>query len=185
MLTAVIAAVVAGVLGLVTATPAQADALPSKKQWVADVHDVMYGSRTYVKQRVADRQAGEKLAINFDIDNTAMASHYHYGAPTPWVNYLATYATGQHVTLLFNTGRTAGSLGKAVKELEAAGYTVGGICGRTDSSETLTHSKQRCRQSFIDQGYTLIANVGNRNTDFTGGGYERAYRLPNYGGKLA
>ena len=30
----------------------------------------------------------------------------------------------------------------------------------------------------------IIANVGNRCTDFVGGDYERAYRLPNYGNRL-
>ena len=50
--------------------------------------------------------------------------------------------------------------------------------------ETIPHGKQRCRDSFIDAGYTLIANVGNNPTDFVGDGYEQAYRLPNYGGEL-
>jgi hypothetical protein len=31
----------------------------------------------------------------------------------------------------------------------------------------------------------LIANIGNRSTDFVGGNYLRAYRLPNYGGQLS
>ena len=35
-----------------------------------------------------------------------------------------------------------------------------------------------------DKGFTLVANVGNNKTDFQGGGYEKAYRLPNYGGQL-
>ena len=39
-------------------------------------------------------------------------------------------------------------------------------------------------QIFKKEGYTLIANVGNNDTDFVGDGYERAYRLPNYGNRL-
>jgi len=179
-----IATLLTTALGLVTvAAPAEA-ALPTKKHWVSDVHDVMIGSRIYVGQRVAQNTTGRKLAINFDIDNTTLATHYQLGAPVPYVKRFATYATGKHVTLLFNTGRLQTRTGAAVRQLRAAGYTVGGICGRSSASESLAHSKQRCRQKFIDRGYTLIANVGNRSTDFTGTGYRRAYRLPSYGNQL-
>jgi hypothetical protein len=60
---------------------------------------------------------------------------------------------------------------------------VAGICGRRDG-EGLVHSKTRCRSHYVDLGYTLVANVGNRATDFEGGYYERAYRLPNYDNQL-
>ena len=33
-------------------------------------------------------------------------------------------------------------------------------------------------------GFTIIANIGNRTTDFYGNNYEKAYRLPNYGNRL-
>ena len=36
----------------------------------------------------------------------------------------------------------------------------------------------------MNNGFTIIANIGNRSTDFVGGNYERAYRLPNYGNRL-
>jgi hypothetical protein len=68
--------------------------------------------------------------------------------------------------------------------LRAAGFTVTAICGRASSEEGLSHSKQRCRRHFVRHGYTIIANVGNRSTDFTGGNYERAFRLRNYGNQL-
>ena len=48
----------------------------------------------------------------------------------------------------------------------------------------MTTSKQRCRQEFVAKGYTIIANVGNRSTDFVGKNYERAFKLPNYGNRL-
>ena len=57
------------------------------------------------------------------------------------------------------------------------------LCMRR-KGETLPQGKQRCRAKFAAKGFTLIANVGNNPTDFVGGGYEKAYRLPNYGGQL-
>ena len=95
----------------------------------------------------------------------------------------ARYARSQGVTLLFNTGRERGHLAGVARSLRRVGYDVREICGRKPG-ETLSHSKQRCRAHFVAEGYTLIANVGNRSTDFTGGNYERAFRLPNYGNVL-
>jgi hypothetical protein len=57
---------------------------------------------------------------------------------------------------------------------------VAEVCLRR-KGERLAAGKQRCRDGFAAEGYTLIANVGNNDTDFEGDGYERAYRLPNYG----
>jgi hypothetical protein len=50
--------------------------------------------------------------------------------------------------------------------------------------EATVPGKERCRRQFVDKGYTLIANIGNNDTDFVGGDYERAFRLPSYDGEL-
>lgn len=184
-LCAVPAVLVLLLTGLAVPAPAQAEPLPSKSQWVADTYDAMQGSRAYVGRR-AD-QGGSRLAVNLDIDNTSLASHYDYGAPVAVTLRFARYARDHGVKLLFNTGRIRGDgrLKKAKDLLRAAGYRVTEICGRTSTHETLTHSKQRCRRHFASEGWTLVANVGNRQSDFTGGGYEKAFRLPSYGGRLA
>jgi HAD superfamily, subfamily IIIB (Acid phosphatase) len=170
-------------LGVNASSPAAA-ALPSKDTWVHDTYKAMWGSRTYVKNRVA--KGGSKLAVNFDIDNTSLASHYDFGKPVAVTLRFAKYARKHGVSLLFNTGRKHGDgrLVHAKKELRAAGYRVKEICGRNEG-ESLKHSKQRCRQHFVDEGYTLIANVGNRRTDFVGSNYEHKFRLPDYHKQLA
>jgi hypothetical protein len=58
------------------------------------------------------------------------------------------------------------------------------MCGRRHG-ETLAHSKQRCRARIAGNGWRIVANVGNRRSDFVGRHYERAFRLPSYGGKLS
>ena len=160
-----------------------ATAVPSKRAWLADVADAMSGSHTYVDQRA--QQGGPRLAVNLDIDNTSLASHYDPGEPVERVLRFARYARSRGMVLLFNTARLAGDgrLRAARRQLERAGYRVTKICGRM-RGESLSHSKQRCRQRFVGAGYTLVANVGNRDTDFAGGNYERAYRLPNYDNQL-
>jgi hypothetical protein len=178
---ALVSSLVAGV-GL--AQPAQAS-VPDLGQWLGDTRQAMHGSRAYVEQR-ADA-GGTSLAVNLDIDNTSLASHYEHGAPVPVVLRFARYARSQGVVLLFNTGRVKGDgrLKAATAQLERAGFRVSGICGRRSSDEGLAHSKRRCRRHFVAQGHTIVANVGNRRTDLAGGDYERAFRLPSYGNQLS
>jgi predicted secreted acid phosphatase len=133
-----------------------------------------------VKARVAAASPGETLAINFDIDNTVIATYYDGGGPIPLMTRFSRLLARQGVAMVFNTGRSANQRDRTIKQLTRAGFPVAGLCLR-NQGETLPAGKQRCRDSFIAEGYTLIANIGNNDTDFVGDGYERAYRLPNYG----
>jgi plasmid replication initiation protein len=161
-----------------------ASRMPSEKQWHRDVARVMKGSSAYVDSRVARRHG--KLAINLDIDNSALASHYRRGTATPAVLRLAEHAHAEGVALLFNTARVGPPLKHARAELRKAGYAVTRVCGRTSAKEPVRHSKQRCRARFVRHGFKIIANVGNHVTDFSGRkNYGRAYRLPNYDGRLS
>jgi hypothetical protein len=172
--------VLVGVLG--AAAPAQA-VLPSRRTWLGDVRQAMSGAQTYVERRAA--RGGRHLAVNLDIDNTALTTHYDRGEPVGPVLRFAERARALGVVQLFNTGRLRGNerLARARRLLTSAGYHVAAICGRRHG-EAVAHSKQRCRRHFAHEGYVLVANVGNRRTDFVGGGYERAFRLPSYGGRL-
>ena len=141
--------------------------MPSKKKWVADTHKALYGSRTYVRDRVA--KGGTKLALNLDIDNTSLATYYAPGKPVPVTLRLVKYAKSKGVYILFNTGRARSApVRRPSPRSSAPGFPVDGLCARY-KGESLTHSKQRCRQSFVNNGFTIIANVGNRSTDFVGG----------------
>jgi hypothetical protein len=167
------------------ASPATAEErrAPSREQWLKDVSKVMRGSGAYLRERTASGEPG--LAINLDIDNSAVASHYD-GADAgaiPRILKLAGVAEELGVALVFNTGRSNAQRERTVNQLAAAGYDVAALCMRR-KGETIPHGKQRCRDRFIANGYVLVANVGNNPTDFTGDGYEKAYRLPNYGGQL-
>lgn len=179
-----LAALVVALALVVVPGTAQAAPLPSKATWEADVATVMKGSVKRLRARVADAGRGEKLAINLDIDNTSLATTYErYAAVAPTLR-LARAAQRHGVKVFFNTGRLTENLPRATQLLLDAGFPVDDVCGR-EEDETLRESKPRCRQEFRDAGYTLVANIGNNPTDFRGGGYERAYRLPSYGGRLS
>jgi predicted secreted acid phosphatase len=154
--------------------------MPTRAQWLADVKSAMHGSRAYVRQRVAAKGPDERLAINFDIDNTVIATYYDGGGAIPQMRRFSRFLHSLGVAMVFNTGRLANRKQRTVAQLTRAGFPVAAVCLRT-KGETLPAGKLRCRNSFIGDGYTLIANVGNNETDFAGGGYERAFRLPNYG----
>jgi predicted secreted acid phosphatase len=145
----------------------------------------MAGSHAYIDLVTVDPNV--KYAVNFDIDNSSLATYYRKGTAIPAVLSFATYAHENHgVALLFNTARTGKALKRARSLLTRAGYPVSEVCGRKSHHETLVHGKRRCRALFISEGFTIIANVGNRDTDFSGAqNYGRAFRLPNYGNRLA
>jgi HAD superfamily, subfamily IIIB (Acid phosphatase) len=173
--------VVVALVGGAVTVPAQADGPPSQERWLADTRSAMDGSRAYLADRV-DR-GGRRLAVNLDIDNTALATYYAPGTAVPAVLRFARYARSRGVVLLFNTGRERGRLAGITRTLRRAGYDVREVCGRR-AGERLVHGKQRCRTHFADEGWTVVANVGNRDTDFVGGSAGRAFRLPSYGGRL-
>ena len=153
---------------------------PSRAEWLAGVKAAMQGSRPYVRERVAARTPDERLAVNFDIDNTVIATYYDGGGAIPRMLRFARLLDRLGVALVFNTGRSADQRQRTISQLTRAGFPVTEVCLR-NKGETLPVGKQRCRDGFVADGYTLIANVGNNDTDFVGDGYERAYRLPNYG----
>ncbi len=165
----------------VMVAPTQSARMPSKRAWLEDTAQALSGSRTYVARRVANTRG--KLALNLDIDNTSLQSYYDRGKAVPATLRLARYANRRGVDILFNTGRHVSIRKRSIRQLRRAGFPVHNLCAR-HRGESLSHSKQRCRRIFVRGGYRLIANIGNRSTDFVGRNYMRAYRLPNYGGRL-
>lgn len=171
---------------LLAASPADARsaALPSKKVWLADVSKAMAGSITYLDGRVAAAGGGPGLAVVLDIDNTSIATHYGWPQPVPQVRAFARRAAAQGVKVYFVTGRLRDDVKNVRPVLRKAGYPITSICGRI-KGESLPASKQRCRRAITAAGNTIIANIGNRSTDFVGSNYERAFRLPNYDNQLS
>ena len=160
--------------------PAEA-AVPSKQRWLAETRSAMYGSRSWINTAVA--RGGTRLAVNLDIDNTSLATYYARRRPVPVVLRFAKFARKKGVAVFFNTGRRQGRLRPIIKALRKAGYPIDGVCGRR-VDERLVVGKQRCRRKLTARGYSIVANVGNRSTDFDGGDYERAFKLPDYGNQI-
>lgn len=159
-------------------------AAPTRAEWISDVREVMRGSGDYLRERTAS--GDERLAVNFDIDNSTIASYYdgREAGAILRVRTFARLASRLGVKIFFNTARLPAMRQRSIDQLTDAGYVVDKLCMRR-KGETLAAGKQRCRDRFAARGFTLIANVGNNPTDFVGGGYEMAYELPNYDGSLS
>ena len=160
--------------------PAAKRKVPTRAQWLADVKAAMQESRPYVRQRVASKTLDETLAVNFDIDNTVIATYFDGGGAIPKMLKFARLLDKLGVAWSSTAAGWPTSSSAPSAQLTRAGFPVAGVCLRK-KGETLPVGKQRCRDGFVAEGYTLIANVGNNDTDFEGDGYERAFVLPNYG----
>ena len=92
-------------------------------------------------------------------------------------------AKAHHVVIFFVTGRKESpALREATeKNLKAAGYDGwGGLTLRPQGdNRTVAGYKSGEREKISEQGYTIIANVGDQQSDLDGGFAERAYKLPN------
>ena len=93
-------------------------------------------------------------------------------------------AKANKVAAFFITGRHEGEKLRdaTIKNLKAAGYDGWtGLVLRpaTAGNMTLAGYKSGERAKIAAQGYTIIVNAGDQQTDLEGGYAERAYKLPN------
>ncbi|MET9144562.1 HAD family acid phosphatase [Streptomyces sp. NPDC004042] len=177
------AAVAAAARSEAAVAPRAAAPLPDYATWQSDVREVMDPSVPYLEDRVA--RGGAKLAVVLDIDNTSLETEYHPGAPNKPVREFAEAAASHHVAVLVATARKQSGRSAALSALEKAGYpVVTEICLKKNESHAVD-VKIRCRKQFVSEGYTLIANVGNRPGDFEYKNYERGFKLPDYDGQLS
>lgn len=90
-------------------------------------------------------------------------------------------ARAHNVAVFFITGRREKEKDATVKNLQAAGYDgFAGLALRpADDRRTVVEYKSAERGKIAQQGYTIIVNMGDQQSDLAGGYAERAYKLPN------
>ncbi|MEU8910810.1 HAD family acid phosphatase [Streptomyces mirabilis] len=184
--------------GTAAAAPAQtavsataATAAVDYATWQSDVKAVIDQARPYVEQRTANA-AGQKLALVFDIDNTTLETDFHpwYELPTPAVKPsldLARYARSRGVDIFFISARPGIISSLTEWNLTSVGYPVSGLYTRDlpDLLDEVSTYKTSKRAEIESRGYTIIANVGNNDSDLVGGHAERTFKLPDYNGQLS
>ncbi len=155
--------------------------LPSKAGWLADVGAAVAPVGAYL-----DAHAGgaARPAIVLDIDNTSLETQYDPGTATPPVLALERRAIADGYSVLIVTARSS-SPAFSLAQLRAAGYAPTEVCTRPSPTASLPASKLACRTRYTKAGYTIVANIGNRPTDFEGGLDGLVVKLPDYGGRLS
>lgn len=160
--------------------------------WQRDVAAVVDAARPAIERRIAGSPAGEKPAIVLDIDNSSLETDFHWfwTFPTPAiekVRALTQYANERGVAIFFVTARPGIVYSMTERNLKAVGYPVNGLYVRDLPAlfEQVSAYKTAKRAEIEARGYTIIANIGNNESDLVGGHAERTVKLPDYGGKLS
>lgn len=160
--------------------------------WQRDVAAVIDAVRPAIEQRIAASPAGERPAIVLDIDNSSLETDFHWfwTFPTPAISKvreLTRYASERGVAVFFVTARPGIVQSLTEYNLKAVGYPVSGLYVRDlpDLFDEVSAYKTGKRAEIEGRGYTIIANIGNKESDLVGGHAERTVKLPDYGGRLS
>jgi predicted secreted acid phosphatase len=161
--------------------------LPPYDTWISDVTAVTDQAAEYLSTRLTDSSV--KSAIVLDIDNTALESNYGSGSPTPAtkpVLALAEQAQEAGAAVMFVTARPEILRSLSEQNLNSVGYPNDGLYlrGLLDLADKAKF-KTNARIKIEEEGYTIVANIGNNDTDLTGGHAERTFKLPDYNGQLS
>lgn len=164
-----------------------ASTLPPYATWLAEVKAVTDRASAYLADRLPDRSI--RAAIVLDIDNTALETAYRDGSPvpaTPPVLALAKQARAAGAAVIFVTARPEFLRQPTEDNLEQVGYPDDGLHlrGALDLSGN-AELKTRARTRIEKAGYTIVASIGNNDSDLAGGHAERTFKLPDYGGQLS
>lgn len=160
--------------------------------WLRDVATAVDAARPGIEARIAASPAGEKPAIVLDIDNSSLETDFHWfwTFPTPAISKvreLTRYANDRGVAIFFVTARPGIVYSLTERNLKAVGYPVSGLYVRDLPAlfGEVSAYKTAKRAEIEARGYTIIANIGNNESDLVGGHAERTVKLPDYGGKLS
>lgn len=170
-------------------------------EYELDVAEVAARAREWIATRVADKQPGEKLAVIFDIDETALSNVHHmremdFGyVPALWDAWVADQtappigpvrdiyrlARRHELGIFFITGRREKDRPGTVRNLQQVGYgEYNGLTLKPDDYEGSTVAfKAAERERIESEGWTLIANFGDQQSDLDGGAAEKTFKLPN------
>jgi acid phosphatase len=94
---------------------------------------------------------------------------------------LARLARERGVAVFFLTGRPERLRAATERNLQASGYEWTGVLLKPDAlnTQSAVEFKAPERKKLMDQGYTVIVNMGDQMSDLEGGFAERMYKLPN------
>jgi acid phosphatase len=185
--------------GNLSAAKSAVKAYVDSGSYEADLATVVKPAQDWITRRAASGVA--KPAVVFDIDETTLSNLDHMTQadwgyqPESWSKWVMEgkapaiaparevflTARAHHVTVFFITGRRQSEKAATARNLRAQGMgDFADMFVRSDSSKTPVRDfKTAERKHLVDQGYTIIANLGDQQSDLDGGYAERTFKLPN------
>jgi hypothetical protein len=165
-----------------------------------DIEAVAARADVWLRERAG--RGGEKLTMVFDLDETLLSNLPHmttldFGYVPPewdrWVEAASAppiepvrrlYRTARDlgIDVVFLTGRLEKGREGTERNLRAIGCAdyLALICRPDDLRGPVAAFKAGIRRQLIEQqGRTLIANIGDQESDLAGGFAERVFKLPN------
>jgi acid phosphatase len=169
------------------------------QRYAGDVRRVTARAERYLRRAAP---AAERPALVLDIDETSLSnwryqleSHFCYDADDfhHWVlrreaeaiaGVLDLYTTARElgVTVFFVTGRPEAERAATEDNLRAVGFASWAeLHMRPADSGGISAAafKSGVRQRIVEADYTILANVGDQESDLAGGFASRTFKLPN------
>jgi len=170
-------------------------------RYLDDIAAVAKRAETWLVERSSRRRAGERLAVIFDLDETLLFNWPHLSrndfgyVPAVWDAWVQrgeapaiepvreTYRAARRlgVDVIFLTGRRERERVGTEKNLRAIGCGEYAelICNANEARGTSRAWKTAARERLTKEGWTIVANVGDQESDLAGGFAERTFKLPN------
>lgn len=140
-------------------------------------------AEAWLRQRMAHRRPGERLAVVLGIDDVMLQTHFGgIGTLVPPSVQLVRAAHALGYAVFYVTGRSAGSgLGQVEATIERAGVPANAFYGRPIGAVDEEAAKAECRAAIKRQGYTLALVVAASEASFDGSPLpEKEIRLPDF-----
>lgn len=173
--------------------------------YLSDITRVDAQAKEYIAKRIAENQQLSQplqLAVVFDIDETALSGYQDMlklrfgGTNQQFTEFLAradepaiaptlalyNYIKSNHLAAFFVTGRGELLRQATTKNLLAAGYhDWDGLYLRPEQyhEKSIVPYKSSVRKHIENAGYTIIATIGDQQSDLDGGYAEKGFKLPN------
>lgn len=157
-----------------------------------------------IQQAVANQKSPsqQKLALVLDIDETSLSNYdkmarHDFAANHAQIHkeilaanapvikpMLALYQAAQRhgISVFFVTGRNESERAATESNLSKAGYTNwSGLYLRPQNyaDSSIVPFKTNARKQISEQGYTIVASIGDQYSDIRGGYAQKGFKLPN------
>jgi acid phosphatase len=170
----------------------------TSKQYTEDIRTVTSEAEKYVAQHI---NTSNRNAIVLDIDETSLSNlkyelqmDFGYTSST-WSEWkskskatpilptlqLYKWAQSKKLALFFITGTTEDLREPMKANLLNAGYTSWDslYMRPVNDHERASVYKPKVRKEITEGGYYILANIGDQESDLTGGYAEKTFKLPN------